>query len=365
MQNFKSFQELNKFKKEELVDYIKSLKQELGKKAVIAAHHYQNPDIIKFADFIGDSYKLAVESNKTDADFIIFCGVLFMAEGARILSNKEQKILIPNPHAGCPLADMADLNMVKKAYNKIKNEINNEIAPVVYINSYADLKSFCGENGGSVCTSSNAEKIINYYLNLNKSILFFPDFYLGKNTANKIGIKKESITLIKKNLSFETTGNIKETKIFLWDGFCPIHYNFNISDIINLRKNYPEIKIIVHPECKEDIVNEADIFGSTEKIYNTIKNSEKGSIWGVGTETTFVERIAMENKDKTILPLKTSACKNMVMTTLPYLASSLQSIKYFLNNKNKSLKYEVNVEKTYKGNAKISLQKMIDIVENQ
>ena len=365
MENFKTFQELNKYNNDELIDFIKNLKEKLSKNIVIAAHHYQNPDIIQFADFVGDSYKLAIEANKANADFIVFCGVLFMAEGASILADKNQKILIPNPHAGCPLADMADLNMVKKAFNKIQNEINNEIAPVVYINSYADLKSFCGENEGSVCTSSNADKIINYYLNQNKSILFFPDYFLGKNTANQIGIKEESITVIKKNLSFETTGNIKDSKIFLWDGFCPIHHNFTKTDIINLRTNYPEIKIIVHPECREDIVNESDITGSTEKIYNTIKNSENGSTWGIGTETTFVERIATENKDKIILPLKTSACKNMVMTTMPYLASSLQSILYFKENKNKSLRYEVNVEKTYQENAKKSLNKMIDIVENQ
>ena len=356
MENFRSFQELNKLKKEELIEIIKNLKQKLDKKIVIAAHHYQNPEIIQFADFIGDSYKLAVESSRTNAEFIVFCGVLFMAEGARILSN---------PHAGCPLADMADLNMVKKAYDKIKNEINNEITPVVYINSYADLKSFCGEYGGSVCTSSNAEKIINFFLQQNKAILFFPDYYLGKNTVNKMGIKDDFIAVIKKNLSLETTGNIKKAKVFLWDGFCPIHYNFIISDIINLRKSYPEIKIIVHPECREEIVNKSDFFGSTEKIYNIIKNSNKGSIWGIGTETTFVERIALENKDKTILPLKTSACKNMVMTTLPYLASSLQSILSFLENKNNQLEYEVNVDKEYQENAKISLQKMINIVENQ
>lgn len=363
MKNFKSFLEFNKAKKEDLIEHINMLKKKLGKKIVIPAHHYQNPSIIQFADFIGDSYKLAIESRKTTADFIVFCGVKFMAEGARILSNKNQKIIIPNPHAGCPLADMADINLVKKAFEKIKNQTKNEIVPVVYINSYADLKSFCGKNGGSVCTSSNAGKIINYYLSQNKSILFFPDYYLGKNTANNINIDEKYIVKIKKNLTLETTGNISNAKIFLWDGFCPVHQHFTINDIKNLKRNYPNIKIIVHPECREDVVNEADLSGSTEKIYKTIKESEKGSIWGIGTETTFVERIALENKDKTILPLRTSACKNMTMTTLPYLASSLQSVSNFLDNKNNTLKYEVNVENEYLENAKISLQKMIDIVE--
>ncbi len=365
MKNFKSFLEFNKAKKEDLINHIKMLKTKLGKKIVIPAHHYQNPDIIQFADFVGDSYKLAVESRKSTADFIVFCGVKFMAEGAKILSRNNQKIIIPNPHAGCPLADMADITLVKKAFDKIKDQSNNEIVPVVYINSYADLKSFCGNNGGSVCTSSNAGKIINFYLSQNKSILFFPDFYLGKNTANNMNIDEKYIVKIKKDLALETQGNISEAKIFLWDGFCPIHHHFTIHDIKNVKRHYSDIKIIVHPECREDVVNTADISGSTEIIYNTIKNSEKGSIWGIGTETTFVERIAHENRDKTILPIRTSACKNMTMTTLPYLAASLQSISNYLDNKNNPLKYEIIVENEYLESAKISLQKMIDIVENK
>ncbi len=356
-QNFK------KIDKSDLIDFIKESINKLRDKIIIPVHHYQSSDIVQFADIIGDSYKLSVESAKSKASFIIFCGVMFMAEGASILTKNYQKVLIPNPHAGCPLADMADLMMVKKAFEKLKKEVNNEVVPVVYINSYADLKSFCGENKGSVCTSSNAEKIINYYLKEGKSVLFFPDYYLGINTANKLNINENEIAKLKKNLHIETTGNIHDAKIILWDGFCPIHHNFSTSDISNLRKNYPGIKIIVHPECKLEVVKESDLSGSTEKIYQTIKNAEKGSIWGIGTETTFVERIANENKDKTILPLKTSVCKNMSMTTLQNLATSLESINEFIKNKKNPLKYEVRVNDEYREYAKIALEKMIEIVE--
>src|SRR4030042_2300457 len=194
-------QNLKKMDKPKLIDLIKESKNKLRDKIIIPVHHYQSSDIVQFGDIIGDSYKLSVESSKSNASFIIFCGVMFMAEGASILAKKNQKVLIPNPHAGCPLADMADLMMVKKAFEKIKKEVKNEVVPVVYINSYADLKSFCGENEGSVCTSSNAEKIISYYLKQNKSVLFFPDYYLGINTANKLTINEKDIAKLKKNLN--------------------------------------------------------------------------------------------------------------------------------------------------------------------
>lgn len=358
-------QNLKKMDKLELIDFIKESKKKLKDEIIISVHHYQSSDITQFADILGDSYKLSVESSKSNASFIIFCGVMFMAEGASILAKNNQKVLIPNPHAGCPLADMADLILVKKALDKLKKEVKNDVVPVVYINSYADLKSFSGKNHGSVCTSSNAEKIIDYYLKEGKSVLFFPDYYLGINTSNKLNINENEIAKIKKNLHIETAGSIHDAKIILWDGFCPIHQNFNTTDISNLRNNYPGIKIIVHPECKPEVVKESDFTGSTEKIYQAIKNAEKGSIWGIGTETTFVERIANENKDKTILPLKTSACKNMTMTTLQNLAASLDSINEFIKNKKNSLKYEVRVNDDYREFAKTALQKMIEIAEKK
>ncbi len=348
---------------QDLINKIKNLKEKLKHKIIIPVHHYQSIDIVKFADFIGDSYKLAVECSRSDAEFIIFCGVLFMAEGASILGKPDQKVILPETSACCPMADMADIVTVKKAYDLISKEIKKDLVPVVYMNSYADLKSFCGEKNGSVCTSSNAEKIMNYYLKQNKAVLFFPDYYLGKNTANKMGINEKNTVKIKQNLTLETNGDIKEANIFLWNGFCPIHQNFTVGDIKYLREKYQNIKIIVHPECSEEVVNNADMTGSTEKIYKIITDSPEGAIWGVGTETTFVNRLSYENSGKTVLPLKESRCRNMMKNTLDTLYSSLQSV---IDNIEKKfpLKKEIKVKEEYRENAKKALKKMIDIVEN-
>lgn len=346
----------------ELIEKIKNLKKELGNRLVIPTHHYQARDIVKLGDFVGDSYKLAVECSKTNADFIVFCGVLFMAEGAKILSKPNQKVLLPEPTAGCPMADMASIELVEKSYRLISEKCNRAVVPVVYINSYADLKSFCGEKAGAVCTSSNAPMIIDYYLKKDKAVLFFPDYYLGINTVRSMNIDNQYIVKVKRNMSFDSSHDAKYAKIFLWDGFCPIHQRFTEGDIKYLKSKYPNIKIIVHPECKEEVVNKADITGSTEKIYNMIKDSPSGSVWGVGTETTFVERLALDYPDKTIVPLRESKCVNMVKINLTNLASSLDSIIDYINGKGK-LKYEIMVDEKYKENAKKALKKMIEIVE--
>ena len=194
--------------------------------------------------------------------------------------------------------------------------------------------------------------------------IFFPDYYLGKNTGNKMNLKESEFAIIRKNSKIESSGSLSDAKIFLWDGFCPVHQRFTIGDITYLRKKYPSIKIIVHPECKEEIVDASDLSGSTEKIYNLIKESPAGSVWGIGTETTFVERLAEENTNKTILPLKSSVCKNMIKITLPKLARSLESIINYIE-KDQKLLHEVRVNDKYKAGAKESLQRMIDIVEKR
>ncbi|HPP04035.1 MAG TPA: quinolinate synthase NadA [Spirochaetota bacterium] len=346
--------------RETIIDNIIKLKEKLKESVIIPVHHYQNYDIVKLGDFIGDSYKLAVESSKTDKEFIVFCGVKFMAEGTKILAKSFQKVLIPDIMAGCPMASMIDYNIAEKIFNILQQDCKREISPVVYMNSYADMKAFCGKNGGSVCTSSNAEKIIKYYLENNKSIFFFPDYNLGINTVNKLGIPKENIVKVKRDLSIE--GDVKNALLFLWDGFCIVHKNFKTTDILELRKRYEGIKIIVHPECDEDVVNLADYSGSTEKIYKTIKEAPSGSIWGIGTETVFVDRLQKEFPDKKILPLRESKCVNMEKITLNKLYDSLLSILSYKESKT-TLKYEIPEIVEYKEDAKIALQKMIEIVE--
>ncbi len=344
----------------ELIDKISQLKNELTGKIVIPVHHYEDPDIVRFADFTGDSYRLAVECSRTDKQFIIFCGVLFMAETAGILCGKAQKVLIPDNLAGCPMASMADLETITGAYNMLTEKTGADIYPVVYMNSYADLKSFCGEHGGSVCTSSNAGKIIEHYFKAGRRVLFFPDYYLGINTAASMGLKDHEIVKVRRNLSMDMKGDIKDAKLFLWDGYCPVHQRFKASDIEHLRDKHKNIRIIVHPECMEDVVNNADMSGSTEMIYKTVKDSPEGSVWGIGTETTFVDRLARENPGKTILPLRESKCVNMVKITPGKLYDSLLSVKNYETDK--SLKYEISVDESFKTNARKALEKMIEIV---
>lgn len=351
-------------KTEELIDYIKKQKKLLKDKIKILAHHYQNIEIVKLADIVGDSYKLAVEGSRSTADFLVFCGVKFMTEGAKVLCGDNQKVIMPDLKAGCPMADMIDLNSSREVYNKLTGVYGRDIAPVVYVNSNLDVKSFCGEKGGSTCTSSNAEKILNWYLKKGKAVFFSPDYNLGINTAGLLNIKEKNIVKVKKDLTFESEKNIKEAKLFLWDGYCIVHKIFTPHNITALREKYKDIKIIVHPECNKDVVEMSDISGSTEKILTTVSNSEKGSIWGVGTEFNFVSRLESTLEDIKVLPLRESRCRNMEEITLPDLALSLQSVSDYLDGKG-ALRFEIEIKDEYKENARKALQKMIDIVEEK
>lgn len=336
-----------------IMDEIKTLKKELGNKVVIPVHHYQAKEIVDVADFVGDSYMLAVDCSKTNAQFIVFCGVLFMAQCADILGSSEQKVVIPVPTADCPMANMANLTTVEKVFSSLPN--NENIAPIVYMNSYADLKSFCGKHGGSVCTSSNAEKIMKYYLDQGKQVLFFPDRNLGINTAMKLGLSEKD-TINSKNIAA-----YNNERVILWDGFCPIHLNFTVSDVTEMRKKYPEAKVIVHPESTKEVVDNADDSGSTEYILKKIEASPDGSSWIVGTESTFVRRLAVQFPAKNIYMLKDSVCANMAKTTPELLHKTLLNVKQHIEN-GTPLENIVTVENEYKEFAAQSLKKMIEIV---
>ncbi len=344
---------------EQYIEYIRRQKKEFGKSLIILAHHYQNSEIVKLGDVVGDSYKLAVEGNRSEAEFIVFCGVRFMAEGAKILANPNQKVLIPDITAGCPMADMINIDLAQKAYDVLSERSDKKIRPVVYINSYADIKHFCGTLDGSVCASSNAKKIVEYYLNKGESVFFFPDYNLGVNTATLLNIDNETAS-INKNLQIK--GDVSNSKMILWDGYCHVHKTFTVSDIENLKRRYDNIKILVHPECSKATAELSDIIGSTEQIYEAVKNAESGSIMGIGTEGSFVERLSKEFPDKTILHLRDSRCPNMLKLTLKKLAHSIQSI---IDNQNAGTPYKFEIPEIalYKEGAKKTLNKMIEIVE--
>lgn len=344
-------------------EQIIDMKKKLGDKIIIPAHHYEDPQIVEVSEFVGDSYKLAVDCAKTDAEFIVFCGVYFMAEAADILSQSNQKVIMPNLSAGCPMADQINRKQAEKAVKLIQKRTPKQIAPVVYMNSYADIKSFCGKQDGSVCTSSNAPEIIDYYLKQDKAVFFTPDFNLGINTAHKLGLADNEIVKVEQDMEINDSYDPAKVKMYIWDGFCHVHKVFTVQDIIELRSQYENIKIIVHPECDRGVVNNSDISGSTQKIYNEIKNSPAGSVWGVGTEYNFVKRIADEFPDKTILPLKKSICHNMAKITSEKLLTSLGSINAHIKE-GLELKNVVSVDEEDKENAARALNKMIEIVES-
>lgn len=345
----------------DIMQRIIALRKELGDRVIIPAHHYQKKEITDIADFVGDSYRLAVDVSTSDAQYILFCGVHFMAEGAAVLAKAHQKVIMPNPVAGCPMADMITYEQAEQTLVNIRSKSQSEIIPVVYMNAHARLKAFCGQHGGSVCTSSNARKILEHYLSQGKGVFFFPDQHLGRNTAVGMGLSQDAIQLIDKELL--ASGGNQQAKVFLWDGFCPIHQEFNVQQIEAVRRKYPGITVIVHPEVNSATAQGADLQGSTEYIYNVVRKSPFGSKWAIGTEYSFVARLAFEcaSQGKTIVPLETSICTDMSMTTPELLLAALEQIR----DGNIEEKLLITVDRTVREDAKKALQQMIDIAEGE
>ena len=299
---------------EELRRRISAAKSELGERLVILGHHYQRDEIIQFADFRGDSFKLSqLAAARPQADYIIFCGVHFMAETADILSQAHQKVILPNPTAGCSMADMANIGEVEECWQTLTEMLGEDagLVPVTYVNSAANLKAFCGRYGGVVCTSSNAPAVIRWAFERGRRVLFFPDEHLGRNTALKYGIAEDQMVVWnpKDPLDFDDADEkLERSKIVLWKGYCSTHMRFSVQQIEQARAEYPDINIIVHPECRRDVVAAADLYGSTEYIIQQIAQAPAGTKWGVGTEINLVHRIAQEHPDKLIFCLDPVVC---------------------------------------------------------
>lgn len=314
----------------EPIDRINKYKEELGKELVILTHHYQRNDIVNIGDYRGDSFDLSQRAaSNRDARFIVFCGVHFMAESAAILAQPHQRVQIPDMEAGCWMSDMADEYIVENGWKELTGIVNpSDIMPVVYMNSEAYLKALCGRNGGAVCTSSNAPAVFNWGLAQRDKIFFFPDQHLGRNTGNKMGLKPEEIIVWnpEKELGGNSPEEIKRAKLILWDGYCLVHTRFQVQHIKDMRKQYPESKVVVHPECTEDVVAASDADGSTSFIVNYVKDAPKGSTIIIGTEINLVERLGLEHPDKTIIPLMRSLCPNMYKIDPEKLLSTLERI---------------------------------------
>jgi quinolinate synthase len=277
---------------------IIAAKAALGKRLVMLGHHYQREEVFKHADYSGDSLKLSRQAAQSEAEYIVFCGVHFMAEVADILSRPEQKAILPDLAAGCSMADMANLEIVEQAWRELSAvlDADEHITPITYINSAADLKAFCGRHGGIVCTSSNAERVLEWAFSQREKVLFFPDQHLGRNTGYSMGIPLDKMV----NWDFDrpngglTEEDIRKAKLILWDGFCSVHQQFLPEHIDQFRATYPDSKVVSHPECSFEVCQKSDEVGSTESIIKTIKASPPGTRWLVGTEVNLVNRLAQQ-----------------------------------------------------------------------
>ena len=291
---------------------IRVARQKLGSRLVILGHHYQRDEVIKFADYTGDSFKLAGQiSNRPEAEYIVFCGVHFMAESADVLCAPHQQVILPDLAAGCSMADMAALDQLETCWEELTQMGVERVVPVTYINSAASIKAFVGERGGTVCTSSNAAATLKWAYERGTKILFLPDQHLGRNTAYKMGIPLDEMVVWDPNEIFGgiDVDTLRRARMILWKGHCSVHTRFTVKQIDNVRKQYPGIRVIVHPEVPWDVVQAADDSGSTEYIIKTVKNSPAGSEWAIGTEVHLVNRLANElAPDRTVVSLDQFGC---------------------------------------------------------
>ena len=343
-----------------LVERAIAARSALGNRAMILGHHYQRDEVIDFADIRGDSFKLAqAAADNSAAEYVIFCGVHFMAESADILTTDFQKVILPDLSAGCSMADMATAAQVNNCWEQLsKLNIAAKTIPITYMNSSAAIKSFTGRNGGAVCTSSNAERAMKWAFEKGEKILFLPDQHLGRNTAVlKLGLKLQDCVIWNpwKPNGGLTDQELKDAKVILWRGHCSVHGRFSIENVNQVREKLSGVKVLVHPECKNEVVAAADVVGSTEMIIKTVQESAPGSKWAIGTELNLVQRLANENTDKEIVFLDKTVCycSTMNRIDLPHLVWAMESLVQ--GNIVNQIKVEAETAKY----AKVALDRML------
>jgi len=346
---------------DELDQRIGDARAKLGKTVTILGHHYQREEVIKYADFQGDSFLLSVEAaSRPEADYIIFCGVHFMAETACILAAPHQKVILPNITAGCSMADMAPMEDVDDAWADLEDVLGSGgIIPVTYMNSIAGIKALCGRNGGAVCTSSNAKKVLEWAFEQGERVLFLPDQHLGRNTALELGIPLDEMVVWNpfRQMGGNTPEQLRNAKMVLWQGHCSVHTRFTVSQINAARALHPDINIIVHPECPMETVQAADMVGSTEFIREKVNSGAPGSKWGIGTEVSLVNRLAINNPDKTVFCLDpvTCPCSTMYRVHPAYVLWMLEGLlEGKVNN-------EITVPEDIQRDSKIALERMLSL----
>jgi quinolinate synthase len=341
---------------------IETARAQLGPRAVLLCHHYQRADVYRHADITGDSLKLSRLASQSDAEYIVFCGVHFMAEVADILSRPEQIAILPDLAAGCSMADMASRAKVERCWRELSAVLNPDeaVTPVTYINSAADLKAFCGEHGGIVCTSSNATKILEWSFARREKVLFFPDQHLGRWSGHRMGIPLDRMVIWNPDLELGglTPEQIRDAKIILWHGYCSVHQMFQPAQIDTFRAQYPDGKVIAHPECGFEVCEKSDAVGSTETIIRVVKESAPGTRWLVGTELNLVDRLATEvaHEGKVVQFMAGTVCMCSTMQRIDpqHLAWTLENL--VAGNVVNQIKVPEHEAKL----ARIALQRMLD-----
>jgi quinolinate synthase len=316
-----------------LVARARAAKHALGSSLFVLGHHYQRDEVIQFADVTGDSFKLAREAAaRPDARYVVFCGVHFMAESADILTGDHQQVVLPDLAAGCSMADMASYDQVEECWEVLEDAgIADQVVPVTYMNSSAAIKAFVGRHGGTVCTSSNAKRALEWALGKGSKVLFLPDQHLGRNTAVlEMGMSLSDCVVYnpRRPDGGLSPAELRSATMILWRGHCSVHGRFAAECVDEVRARIPGVNVIVHPECRHEVVTRADLIGSTERIISTIRQAPAGSSWAVGTELNLVQRLAAENPDKTVVFLDRTVCfcSTMNRIDLPHLVWALESL---------------------------------------
>lgn len=350
---------------EEIAGRIEAARQVLRERVVILGHHYQRDDVIRHADLTGDSYQLSVMASRSSAEFIIFCGVHFMAESADILGRPDQRVILPDLGAGCSMADMASIEQVEDAWEQLGEigVLDSRVAPITYMNSSAAIKAFCGRNEGVVCTSSNAIPLFDIYLKNYDKMFFFPDQHLGRNTGAKFGIPLDSMAVWNphEELGGCTAEQLRSAKLILWRGHCSVHGRFKPWHVDKMRDEIPGIQILVHPECTREVVEKSDLNGSTSYIIKTVENAPSGTKWAIGTEVNLVNRLIERFPDKEIHLLAPDLCMCATMYRI-----APQNLAWAIENLTEGdVVNEIKVDPETKRFANIALGRMIELTEKR
>ncbi|MFE5188069.1 quinolinate synthase NadA [Streptomyces sp. NPDC056628] len=346
----------------DLVERARAAKEKLGDKVFVLGHHYQRDEVIQFADVTGDSFKLAKDAAaRPEAEYIVFCGVHFMAESADILTSDDQKVVLPDLAAGCSMADMATAEQVAECWDVLTEAgIAEKVVPVSYMNSSADIKAFTGKHGGTICTSSNAKRALDWAFEQGEKVLFLPDQHLGRNTAVRdMGMSLEDCVVYNPHKANGglTADELRAAKMILWRGHCSVHGRFSLDSVNDVRERIPGVNVLVHPECKHEVVAAADYVGSTEYIIKALEAAPAGSKWAIGTELNLVRRLANrfapEGKEIVFLDKTVCFCSTMNRIDLPHLVWTLESLA------EGTLVNRIEVDKETEAFAKLALERML------